>query len=309
VARRVLVTGATGFVGRPTVAALRARGFEVHGVARHVSEAVELDECHVSDMLDPNRVDELVRRVAPTHLLLLAWSTEHGRFWDDPTNDDWSAATLHLARAFHGVGGTRLVFAGTCRQYDWSDAALGTDGVAHESSTPQRPQTRYGEAKARTAASLDAFGHRASVSVASALVFFPYGPYEKPERLVPSVARNLLSHLPAETTAGAQVRDFMHVEDCGSALAALVDSNVTGPVNVASGEAVAVVDLVRTIGRIVGREDLLRIGALPQREREPRRMVADVSRLRDEVGFMPTFELEAGLGHAVEWWRHRIRRR
>ncbi len=303
------MTGASGFVGRPTVASLRARGFEVHGVARHVSEAVRLDEWHVVDLLDPHRVDELVRRVAPTHLLHLAWSTEHGRFWDDPANDDWAAATLHLARAFHGAGGTRLVFVGSCRQYDWSDATLAPDGVARESSTPQRPQTRYGEAKARTAASLDAFGQRASVSVASALVFFPYGPYEKPERLVPSVARSLLSHLPAETTVGTQVGDFIHVEDCGCALAALIDSEVTGPVNIGSGEPVAIADVVSAIGRIVGREDLLRIGVLPQREGEPRRLVADVSRLRDEVGFTPTFDLESGLRGAVEWWRHRIRQR
>ncbi len=300
---RALVTGAAGFVGRSAVAALRDRDFEVFGIGRQAPVDLDLDEWYEADALDPLAVDLVLNESGASHLLHLAWCTEHGRFWDDPANGAWVDATARLADAFRDAGGSRFVLAGSCTQYAWTDAALGADGVAHEATTPRAPSTRYGAAKEYVSCELEERSAETGLSVATGLVFFPYGPHEKPERLVPSVARTLLAGAPAETSAGTQVRDFLHVADCGAALAALVDSEVTGSVNIGSGEGTAIADVARTIARIVDRDDLLRIGALPMRDDEPRRLVADVARLRDEVGFTPKLDLESGLRDAVGWWR------
>jgi nucleoside-diphosphate-sugar epimerase len=286
----VLVTGADGFIGASAVAALRRRGFDVQPLGRQQA-----------DVLDVAAADAFVRRAAATHLLHLAWCTEPGRFWDDPANDLWVDASVALARAFRDAGGQRTVVAGTCAQYDWSTHALGTDGVAHEHSTPRRPATRYGRAKEALVAAL---GEDAA---AFGLIFLPYGPHEDPARLVPSVTRALLAGQPAEITSGVHERDFIHVDDVGAAFAALVDSDVTGLVNVGTGVGTSVADVARTIARIAGREDLLRIGTLPDRPGEPPRLVADVARLRDEVGYTPELGLEAGLRATVDWWRERAR--
>jgi nucleoside-diphosphate-sugar epimerase len=119
----------------------------------------------------------------------------------------------------------------------------------------------------------------------------------------------LLAGAPAAISTGSQVRDFLHVDDCGAAFAALVDSDVTGSVNVGSGIGTATVDVARTIARVVGRDDLLQVGALPDRPDEPPRLVADASRLHREVGFTPRFDLESGLRDVVEWWRQEMRRK
>jgi nucleoside-diphosphate-sugar epimerase len=294
----VLVTGASGFLGRPSLTALRARGFEVHGLGRGPGDR-EADVWHTIDLLTSDGVDALVVGIAPTHVLHLAWCTEHGAFWDDPTNEAWAEVTVRLADAVQRIG-ARFVGAGSCAQYDWSDEALAPDGVAHERTTPHRPATRYGRAKESVAAALPA-------AAAVGLVFFPYGPGESPERLVPSVARALLAGRPAEMSSGSQVRDFIHVDDAGAAFAALVDSEVTGPVNIGTGAGTEVVEIARHVARIVDREDLLRVGALPDRPDDPPRLVADVTRLRDEVAFTPRVPLEEGLEDAVEWWRQRSR--
>lgn len=304
--RRVLVTGATGFLARPAVSALHERGFEVHGLARNVADdvidGIEVDHWHAVDLLDADGAATVVRAIEPTHTLHLAWCTEHGRFWDDPANDAWTAASLRLVDDVSAAGGQRFVMSGSCAQYDWSDDALGTGGVAREHTTPRHPATRYGAAKESVSRQIDARSPD-GLSVATGLVFVPYGPHEHPDRLVASVARRLLAGTVAETTAGTNRRDFVHVTDAGRALVALLDSDVTGAVNIGSGVATPIAEVARAIARIIDREDRLHIGALPDRSGEPASLVADVTRLRDEVGFSAELDLDTGLRDAIEWWR------
>jgi nucleoside-diphosphate-sugar epimerase len=297
---RVLLTGASGFVGRATVAALRALGFEVHAVARTPDPTIQADAWHEADLLDPGAVAPLARAASASHLLHLAWTTEHGAFWSDPENLEWSRATLALFEAFADAGGERSVMVGSCAQYDWE--ALGS-GRADENESPRRAATLYGEAKEDTARRLEAGG----LSHATALLFFPYGPFDKAERLVPSLTRDLLAGQEATVKTGAEVRDFVHVEDCGAAVAALLDSGVTGAVNVGTGQPSTIADVARTVARIVGREDLLQVeppsGATST-------VFASVRRLTEEVGFVPRYDLESGLRQTVGWIRsQRTRRR
>jgi nucleoside-diphosphate-sugar epimerase len=99
------------------------------------------------------------------------------------------------------------------------------------------------------------------------------------------------------------IRDFLHVADGGAAFAALLASEVRGPVNVASGNAVTITQVVTTIARFLGHPHSVDIGALPRRPGDPPRLVASVERLRREVGFGPTIDLEAGIARTVDWWK------
>ena len=280
------------------MAALRERGHEVHGVARRPVDDLGVDAWHAADLLDPAAAPAVVGAARASHLLHLAWTTEHGRFWYDPANLAWAAATLRLVEAFAAAGGTHVVTAGSCAQYAWDEEVE----PMRETATPRRPATLYGRAKEAATGLVQSWADETGLSHATALLFFPYGPHEAPERLVPSVARRLLAGEPAPVTSGTQVRDFVHVADCGAALAGLLDSGATGPVNIGSGRGVRVADVATTLARLVGREELLRIGALPGGD-DSTSVVADTRRLRDEVGFVPRHDLESGLHHAVEWWR------
>jgi nucleoside-diphosphate-sugar epimerase len=147
------------------------------------------------------------------------------------------------------------------------------------------------------------FAEQAGFELAWGRIFFVYGPGEPDGRLVPSVGRGLLAGEPVPTTRGNQIRDFMHVEDVGRAFAALADGGLTGAVNVASGEPVTVREVVGELADAAGRPDLLRPGALPERKGDPPRLVADVSRLREEAGFTPRIGLADGLRGALDWLR------
>lgn len=289
---RVLVTGATGFIGRNALAPLVAAGHEVHAVSSRASVAETRGVTwHEADLL--SSVD-VVRDVAPETLLHLAWYAEHGKFWTATENVRWVEASLALLRAFADGGGRRAVLAGTCAEYDWS-----ATGLLAEDSTPLRPATLYGAAKHALRTVAEAYAAQAGFGLAWGRVFFLYGPGEAPGRLVPAVARALLAGEPARTSAGTQVRDFMHVEDVAGAFAALVDSDATGAVNVASGTGVALKDVIELIAAAAQRPDLVELGALEQRPGEPERLIADVTRLRTEVGFLPRVDLQEGIERTV----------
>ena len=285
----VLVTGASGFVGSQAVAALRRRG------------AVVREATGTEDLLDHTVRRRLVEEAGATHLLHLAWTTAHGRFWSDPDNLAWSSASLDLAQRFAAAGGTRVVFGGSCAEYDWSVA----DGPLDERTSPQVPATLYGTAKLATRSLLEAWGAVAGVSVASGLLFFLYGPREQSGRLVPSVITSLLAGRRVAATDGSQVRDFLHVEDAGEALAALVLCEVTGPVNVASGVGARVAEVVSTLGELFGRRDLLDLGALTRPANDPPRLVASTTVLDERVGRPAPRSLHDGLSETVAWWRER----
>jgi nucleoside-diphosphate-sugar epimerase len=293
---RILLTGASGFVGRHALAALVAAGHDVHAISRSRPSVSGGYRWHGVDLLAPGAA-AIVDAVKPESILHLAWCVEHGRFWTDPANAAWRDATLALARAAADVGVRRFVGTGTCYEYDWPPTAN-----CDERKTPVAAHTFYDACKDECRRALDTLAGERSVSFAWARLFFLYGPAEAPDRLVASVARALARGEPAACSSGLVVRDFMDVRDAGAALAALAVSDVKGPVNIASGEALAVAELVTRLGVLAGRPELIRLGALPDRADEPPRIVAEVSRLRDEVKFRPARSLDAGLRDALAFW-------
>ena len=296
--KRVLVTGASGFIGRHTWSALGDRGFEVHAVTSQARAASPV-QWHTADLLHPPDVQRVIDAVRPTHLLHLAWYAVPGRFWTSPENLRWVQATIEIARAFAAAGGQRLVAAGTCAEYDRSDADC------DERETPLKPSTLYGVCKHASRTILEAYAE-GRFSTAWGRVFHLYGPDEHPDRLVPSVICSLLEGRPALCTSGVQVRDFLHVVDVADAFAALLDSAVHGPVNIASGSPHPVAEVVSEIGRQIDAEALVRLGARSTPPHDPPRLTARVARLRDEVGWSPSVDLIGGLRATIDWWRARI---
>lgn len=296
---RVLVTGASGFVGRWTLEPLLAAGYEVHAVCRREPPPAPAGvRWQRADLLAPDGHDALLAEVAPTHLLHLAWHAEHTSFWTSAENVRWAAATLALVHAFAAHGGNRVAVAGTCAEYRWGDAGRCVEGI-----TPLEPATLYGVAKHATHTLLDAAQDGLGIELAWGRIFLLYGPGEAPQRLVAAVASALVAGERAATGDGTQVRDFLHVGDVGAALVALLDSPVCGAVNIGSGVGLALLEVITEIGVAVGRPDLLDVGALASRPGDPAQLVADVTRLRDEVGFVPSFELRDGIEQTVAWWR------
>jgi len=365
--KRVLVSGAGGFIGRWSVPALLRLGYEVHAVlsgkaSRDVPPQLRGAKPHFADLLDDSAIDELTREVRPTHLLHFAWIATPGVYWNSEENFRWLAASERLLRSFRAQGGSRVMMAGTCAEYDWSrvevcdelssplaktkaatlrgagatrhdaataasdvataasdaataasdaataasDAATAANNAVTATSDAAAAVTRYAACKIALQAILADFGREERLSTAWGRIFFQFGPHEHPDRLVPSVIRNLLLNREAPCSHGRQIRSFLHVADVGEAFAAVLDSELEGPVNIGSDERVSLADLVDRIGRQIGRPELLRLGARPAPPGEPSLLVPEIHRLRDEARWRPRFTLNEALGDTIAWWRGRL---
>ena len=300
--KRVLVTGASGFIGRHCLPMLVARGYEVHALSRRLP-VTALPEVfwHESDLLKPGCAAELLGEVRPAFLLHLAWYAEPGKFWEARENIEWVRASLEVLCAFADNGGERMVAAGSCAEYGCSA------GECREDTTPLLPTTLYGTSKHALEMILHASSRQTSLSSAWGRIFFLYGPHEHTSRLVAYVVRSLLGGEPALCSEGRQVLDFMHVEDAASAFVALLESAVQGPVNIGSGNPVAVRDVLREIGQQIGQMELIRFGARSPIA-EPSGFWASTQRLANEVNWAPRYDLTRGIEQTIEWCRSSIAR-
>ena len=299
---RVLVTGATGFIGRHTLSPLIALGYEVHAVSsKHVDEVLPADvRWYQCNLLDDKDRSSLMSKVRPTHLLHLAWYAVLVIFWRSKENFRWLEASISLVRYFREHGGQRVVMAGTCAEYDWDY------GYCSEAVTPCSPQTPYGVCKNALQEVLKSYCSEEGLSCAWGRVFFLYGPGEHPDKLVASVISSLLRGEVAKCSHGNQIRDFLHVEDVASAFAELLHSDVEGTVNIASGNPVSIRDMVIAAADTLSACERVEFSSLPAPENEPPLLVGDVKRLCAEVGWTPNLDIHSGILNTVAWWKKQL---
>ena len=297
---KILVTGASGFVGAQAVRALLAAGYEVGALVSPGSAAERLQEVSGritllrGDFYDLHSLRAALAVWPPEVCLHLAWYVEPGKYLSSPRNIDALAATLSLVSILGNAGCRRFVGAGTCFEYDVEQGWLREDG-------PTRPETLYAAAKLSVCLTGAQAAAAAGMQFAWGRLFYLHGPREHPQRVVPALILSLLAGKAFPATLGNQIRDYLYLEDAASAFAVLTASEAEGVFNIASGVPVTMAHLLKTTAEIVGRPDLLELGAVPYRPWEPRFICGDNSRLCG-LGWASQFTLEKGLRATVEWW-------
>lgn len=221
--KRILITGASGFIGRHCVPLLLKKGYEVHAVGRRTT-GVEVTGAHwhAADLLDAKQMEGLVADVKASHLVHFAWYSVPGEYWTSHENLRWVQASLELLRLFARHGGERVVMAGTCAEYDWNY------GYCSEGFTPLSPRTLHGVCKHSLERIVTSYAALAGISAAWGRIFSLFGPHEHPSRLVPSVIYSLLRREQVNCSHGNQIRDYLYVEDVASAFVALLESTLQG---------------------------------------------------------------------------------
>lgn len=265
---RVLITGATGFVGRQVVRSLAQSNVLLRLIVREGRQFEALSHVQAAAVIaTPDVFSESVewwqRQCADIDLVIhMAWYAEPGKYLDSPKNIDCLIGSLNLAKGAMLAGVKRFVGVGTCFEYDLNAGVLSVD-------TPIKPITPYAAAKAALYLSLSELLPKSSVEFAWCRLFYLFGEGEDPRRLVPYLRSRLEKGEPAELTSGKQIRDFLDVSEAGRRLANVALGHQSGAINVCSGTPVTVRQLAERIADEHGRRDLLHFDARPDNLVDP----------------------------------------
>jgi nucleoside-diphosphate-sugar epimerase len=294
---KIFLTGATGFIGSHVARTLVAAGNEVQALilpnddTRRIADILSSLVMVRGDLLDTSFTFPSQSFDCCIHL---AWYVEPGKYLDSPRNKQWVEASVRLARAMEDAGCRRFLAAGTCFEYATSDEPL-------RESSHTGPRTLYAQSKLELFNALQSL----EMEIAWARFFYQYGPHEDPRRLVPVVINALLRGQEAKLVPGDRRRDYLHIEDVASAVAAVAQSKLTGAVNIGSGTPTTVAEISMKIGELIGKPELVKLGALPYSPTEPMHIVSDNAKLKS-VGWKPRNSLDEGLRRTIDWWRARL---
>lgn len=302
--KRLLVTGADGFVGRWLVRAARAAGTPVIAAVlpgtvvpaewgEQSGPSVKVVE---ADLLDDDAVQRLaaLRPDAVVHLAAVASGAAARRDPDAAIAVNAAATTL-LGALLASTSRPRFLFVSTAEVY----------GAGHsapiDESAPLAPASPYAESKARAEQALDALWQRGVLPVITARAFPHTGPGQSTAYVLPALAARLraarqsgAATIPAGNLSA--VRDFLDVRDVVRAYLLLLERGEPGKAyNVASGTGRRLSDCFSALARLVGsdaraEEDaaLLRPGDIPV-------LIGDATRLRNATGWSPEIPFERTL--------------
>jgi nucleoside-diphosphate-sugar epimerase len=306
---RVLITGATGFLGANLVRAELAAGSEVYLLVRAASRlerlADVLGRCrlHAVDLRDADALRCAVDASRPDVVYhAAAQGTFHDRADRTETLTSNLLGTANLLDATRGHDLRAFVNVGSSSEYGHKAAPMRPDDRLE-------PRSDYGVAKAAAAllCGAEAFRGRAVLTVR---VFSAYGPWEDPARIASHVMGCALRGEPVGVTAGQQPRDFIYVDDVVALLrTAARRPDLRGQVlHAGTGRRQTVRDLVDTILDVTG-AGRAEYGARLARPDEPEVWVADIASTTAATGWVPRHDLRAGVEKMWAWFRVGAERR
>ncbi len=297
---RVLVTGASGFVGANLTRRLLAGDHEVACLTRDPCGRLRLDALPgarilVGDLLDPVSLREAVEEADPAVVFHLASTSFNPPTTPAGTHVDVIVrGALNLLEAVEGRP-ARVVIAGSAAEYG--------DGSGIREDAPLRPGTVLGAAKAAATLLAQSWARLRGTETVILRLFTPYGSWEGAERLIPHTVLSALRGEDVPMTSGEQQRDFCYVDDVIEAFV-LAASRPVSPgtvLNVCSGRGVRVRDVVDGVLDLMGRPVRALPGALPGRPDEITEISGDNSAARAMLGWEPRTPLEDGLRRAIDW--------
>lgn len=264
----ILLTGATGFVGRQVLNSLAEYDVNVTLIVRDgkenlVKKMVSVNRVITTPDLFEENIDWLVEACKNIDTIIhVAWYAEPGKYLHSPKNMDCLTGTLNLAKAAGIAGVKRFIGVGTCFEYDLKGGVLSIE-------TPLKPITPYAASKTAAYMALSQYFSLTSIEFAWCRLFYLYGEGEDKRRLVPYLRTKLNTGEKAELTSGKQIRDFMNVKAAGAAISKVAFGNHIGPLNICSGVPVTVRQLAEKVADEYGRRDLLEFGARADNSVDP----------------------------------------
>lgn len=291
--QKVLVTGATGFIGSHLCQRLLHREATVYGVSRYKQLSSNPSIQWVQgDVRSFDEMQQIFKRIQPDVVFHLASYVSGSRSIDAvrSTLEHNLLSTVNLLTLMAEFGGRRIILAGSLEEPDAGDAPI--------------PSSPYAAAKWSSSAYAQMFYQLYQVPIVNARIFMVYGPAQKDiKKLVPYVTLSMLQGQPPELSSGQRQIDWIYVDDLVDGLIATAQApNVEGcTFELGSSTLTPIATIVERINQLIDPHIRPRFGALPDRPMEQVR-AAKINQSISKLGWKPKTSLQQGLMQTVEWY-------
>ncbi len=304
--KRVIITGATGVVGMAITRKCIEKGIEAVLLVNPGSQRlaripddplVHVIKCGLEEFA--YATPDSLGFESPDAFIHLSWGGTFGDVRNDKTLQDKNAGyALDAVRLAHRLGCSAFVGAGSQAEYGRVEGVL-------TPNTPCNPENEYGRAKLRaskeTRELCDSFGIRHVWS----RILSVYGPYDSEKTMVMSLISSLLKGERLSLTAGEQVWDYLYADDVGEAMLALAEYGADGGIYpIGSGVARPLREYIETIRDLIDPSLPLGFGEVPYHDKQVMHICADISKLCEDTGFVPSVEFAEGASKTIEWFKN-----
>lgn len=306
---KLLVTGASGFLGARVVELACEQGGHIYALTRS-PQSPRMERLKASgatllhaDLADSARIQAILSDIQPTHLCHLAWAGVANKQRNDLGQVmDNIGPWLNLLQAAAKNGCRHVVALG-------SQAEYGPKPQAVQETDTAKPTTLYGAAKLAALEIAQRFCLQHHLRFAWLRLFSLYGPDDNSGWFIPDLIVKLLAQQRPPLTPGTQKWDYLYIDDAArGVLAALHQPDAQGIFNLGSGQPVAIRDVAEMLRGIINPKLELGFGEVAFRPDQVMHMQADISRLQNATGWLPQVGLQEGLTHTVNWYKqHKAR--
>lgn len=299
---KILVTGASGFIGRHLINLLNKKDCEVYALyfGSKPSKTFKNIAWHQIDLLNYAETKKFMEIVQPTHIVHLAWYTEHGKFWDSPKNKEWIEATINLFKYFKKFNGKKFICSGTKAEYfdgEFEDKYVNSV-FENKEGMLMKPNTLYGKSKNFLHEELKKIDTGSYRSLAWARVFDTYGPYENEKKYCSYIIKQAMENKDIFCKNPTLAMDFLHVQDIAHAFKDILEHEYTGVVNISSGKPVTLKYIAEYILEKMSTCSSL---DLNQESKDERKIFGNNNLLKS-LGWSQKYDINAGLDDLINFY-------
>jgi len=308
--KKILITGATGFIGANLANYLVKQGLKVDLMSRENSlkwRLVEIQDkvnLHQVDLKDAKKLKSVIQEIKPK--IIFHCATYGGYPYQDDKDEIINTnivGTVNLLNACEKIKFDCFVNTGTSSEY-------GIKTKAMKETDQLEPITNYGVAKAAATLFCQTLARRQEQPIVTLRLFSPYGYYEEPSRLIPSVITSCLLNEDPELSSPGSVRDFIFIDDViGAYIKAVekIDKFKGEILNIANGQEHTVKEVVDKVMELTATKAKPRWKGRANPRKEPAHWQADISLAQNKLGFKPKYNLEQGLQKTINWFKENIK--
>ena len=255
--KKVIVTGINGLIGQYISEPLKGLDFEVYGIGRRDFETDKFNY-KKRDINNSLEIKNLFEEIKPQYLIHLAWDTNKG-YLESDDNFDLLASSINMLKYFRENGGKKALFTGTCFEYKFKDSPI-------KEEDELKPNTIYAKCKNYLREISEIYCQKYNMEFCWGRIFYTYGANEHPNRLFPHIINSLNSGKKVSINHSQLKRDYIFAGDIAKAISLIIDSNISGAVNLCSGKATTLENIARTIAEKLNKLELLDLKKLETEE-------------------------------------------